>query len=187
MEGRVMDDEITELEKKVKEKQEIDFFKPKQKEMPVADVAKPIDKNTELMETVFHQAVEHQIKNDEDLQSRVLETAKDYTNTKMDVIKTNVDTEFKEANFNNRKDACESYGFNEKTTPVWATKFMTWGYSVMLAVYLFVATFTVMPVIFLAKKIQVAVKKSWAAIILALVIYLLVTFVPIFTAIIQNR
>ena len=92
----------------------------------------------------------------------------------------------KEANFNNKKDACESYGFNEKTTPIWATKLMTFGYNIMLAIYLFVASFTVMPVIFLTKKISVAIKKTWIAILFALGIYLCVTFVPVLVALLNR-
>jgi hypothetical protein len=104
----------------------------------------------------------------------------------MKTIQTNVETENKEAEFNNKKDACESYGFNEKTTPIWATRVMSWGYNVMLAIYLLVASFTVMPVIFLMKKIQVAVKKGWIAIIMALLVYLGVTFVPILLGILNS-
>ena len=66
----------------------------------------------------------------------------------------------KKANFNNKKDACESYGFNEKTTPIWATKFMSTGYSIMLAIWLFIGSFTFMPVIFIAKKMSVGLKKN---------------------------
>ena len=176
--------DIEELEKKVEEKkkQEVSIFEKKEGKQEVAVV----DKKEQLVEDMFEQAVIHQISNNDDLKENVLTTAETYTKTKMKTIQTNVETENKEAEFNNKKDACESYGFNEKTTPIWATRFMSFGYNIMLAIYLFIASFTVMPVIFLMKKIQVAVKKGWLAIIMALIIYLGVTFVPILIGILNS-
>lgn len=176
--------DIEELEKKVEEKkkQELTIFDKKEEKQELAVV----DKKEQLVEDMFEQAVIHQISNNDDLKENVLTTAETYTKTKMKTIQTNVETENKEAEFNNKKDACESYGFNEKTTPIWATRFMSFGYNIMLAIYLFVASFTVMPVIFLMKKIQVAVKKGWLAIIMALIVYLGVTFVPVLIGILNS-
>lgn len=157
-----------------KKEQEIALFKSEQEIV----APKVVDRNQELVENMFEQAVVHQVANDKDLNQKVLSTAKTYTETKMETIKTKVETEKKEAVFDSNKDACESYGFNEKTTPTWAISCMRWGYNAMLAIYVFVASFTVMPVIFLMKKIQVAVKKTWIAIVLALLIYGLVVFTP---------
>jgi len=140
------------------------------------------DKKSELVEDMFEQAVVHQVSTNKELQTKVLDTAKTFTETKMQTIATNVNTEYKEANFNNKKDACESYGFNEKTTPVWATNIMTWGYNVMLAIWLFIGSFTFMPVIFIAKKISVGLKKTWIAIVCAIILYAGITFVPILLA-----
>ena len=140
------------------------------------------DKKSELVEDMFEQAVVHQVSNNKELQTKVLDTAKTYTETKMQTIATNVDTEHKEANFNNKKDACESYGFNEKTTPIWATKIMSVGYAVMLSIWLFIGSFTFMPVIFIAKKISVGLKKTWIAIVCAIILYAGITFVPILLA-----
>lgn len=140
------------------------------------------DKKSELVEDMFEQAVVHQVSTNKELQTKVLDTAKTYTETKMQTIATNVDTEHKEANFNNKKDACESYGFNEKTTPIWATKIMSVGYAVMLSIWLFIGSFTFMPVIFIAKKMSVGLKKTWVAIVFAIILYAGITFVPILLA-----
>lgn len=158
----------------VAKKQEMSIFDSPKEQQPKVE-----DKKGQLVENMFEQAVVHEVANNEELKSSVLDTAKVYTETKMQVIKTNVDTEHKEANFNNRRDACASYGFNEKTTPIWATKVMTLGYNIMLAIWLFIGTFTFMPVIFIAKKMAVGLKHTWLAVIFALIIYLGVTFVPI--------
>lgn len=179
-----MSSEIEELEKKVAEKkqQELDIFKPK--EEPLVEV-KPEDKNQQLVEGMFNQAILHEVTNNDELKERVLETAKTYVDTEMQTISTKVETKNKEAVFDNNKDACESYGFNEKTTPKWAVEFMRWGYNVILAIWLFVGSFTFMPVIFVAKKISVGIKKTWLAGLLALLIYLGVTIMPIIMAVIK--
>lgn len=178
-----MDEERLEQIKQeiIVKKQEASIFdSPKEQPEQVED------KKGQLVESMFEQAVVHEVANNPELKESVLDTAKVYTETKMQVIKTNVDTEHKEANFNNRIDACASYGFNEKTTPIWATKLMTFGYNIMLAIWLFIGTFTFMPVIFIAKKMAVGLKHTWLAVIFALVIYLGVTFVPILLGILNR-
>lgn len=173
-----MDTEIKELQERLAEKdREVQIFKAnKEQEQPL------VDNKDKLVNDMFEQAVVHQVTNNEVLQNQVLETAKTYTATKMQTISTNVDTEHKKAVFNNKKDACESYGFNESTTPIWAVKIMNIGYSIMLAIWLFVGSFTFMPVIFIAKKMSVGLKKTWIAVVFALVLYLGVTLVPILLA-----
>ena len=151
---------------------------------PIEEIRK--SQKDELVDSMFEQAVVHEVTNNEELKGKVLETAKDFVNTKADIIRTNVNTEQKEANFNNKKDACESYGFNEKTTPIWATNMMTFGYNIMLAIWLFIGSFTFMPVIFIAKKIAVGLKRTWIAVIFAILLYLGVTFVPILLAFLRN-
>lgn len=182
--GQISQD-IVELEKQVLEKrqqeQTIDFSEPTNVEN------KTQDKNSALVENMFNQAVMHEVSNNENLKETVLDTANTYVDTKMKTLKKKVDTEHKEAVYDNNKDACESYGFNEKTTPTWAVNFMRWGYNVMLAIWIFIGSFSFMPVIFVAKKIAVGVKKVWLAVILALIIYLAVTLVPIILAVVKSQ
>ena len=182
--GQISQD-IVELERQVLEKrqqeQTIDFSEPTSVEN------KTQDKNSALVENMFNQAVMHEVSNNENLKETVLDTANTYVDTKMKTLKKKVDTEHKEAVYDNNKDACESYGFNEKTTPTWAVNFMRWGYNVMLAIWIFIGSFSFMPVIFVAKKIAVGVKKVWLAVILALIIYLAVTLVPIILAVVKSQ
>jgi hypothetical protein len=173
------------IENKVEEQKRKTIFDNMNKPA-VVEEPKP-DKKAELVEAMFQEAVVHEVGNNEDLKNQVLDTAKTYTETKMQVIKTEVDTEYKKAVFDNNADACESYGFNEKTTPSWAVRFMKVGYSIMLAIYLFLASFTVMPVIFLAKKMAVGLKKTWIAVVFAIVIYLGIVFVPLIIGLLQGR
>ena len=148
----------------------------------------PIDKSTKdkLVDNMFEQAVVHEVANNQDLKNKVLETATKYTETKMQTIATDVDTEHKYAVFNNKKDACESYGFNERTTPVWASNMMSVGYSIMLGLWLIIGSFTFMPIIFVAKKISVGIKNTWIAGLIALLIYLVVTLTPVLSVILNK-
>ena len=173
---------IDELEAMVKNKrQEMTLFEtPKQEVAPVGD------KKGQLVDDMFEQAVVHEVATNLDLKEEVLDAAKTYTSTKMKVIKTKVDTELKEASFDNCKAACESYGFKETSTPIWAQRFMTKGYNVMLAIWLVIGSFTFMPVIFITKKIAVGIKNVWIAVIIALIIYLGATFVPILIGILNR-
>ena len=72
------------------------FDKRKQE---VAVIEPKIDEKNELIDSMFKDGIKYQVANNEDLQNKVLETAKTYTETKMQVIQTNVDTEHKEGKF----------------------------------------------------------------------------------------
>ena len=180
-----MDLEIKELEKKVEEKkqQEMSIFQ-KKKDMPIVPVVEK-DENKQLVEGMFNAAIKVEVENNEELKEKVLDTAKTYVETEMKSIENKVEGKHKEAVYDNHKDACESYGFNEKRTPLWAVKFMSCGYNVMLGLWLFVGSFTFMPIIFVAKKISVGIKKVWLAGLLAVLIYLAITILPIIMAIIK--
>ena len=145
------------------------------------------DRKEHLVESMFEQAVVNQVATNEDLKDKVLQTAKKYTATKMDKIETDVDTEHKESVFNNNKDACESYGFNETTTPEWAVAFMRWGYNIMLAIWIFIGSFTFMPVIFVAKKVSVGVKNTWIAGLIAILLYVCATCIPVISIVVAQQ
>ena len=172
-------------EKEQQEIQAVSIFEKKKQEIAPQEQPKTDEKN-ELIEGMFKDGIRYQVANNEELQNKVLETAKTYTETKMQVIQTDVDTEHKEAVFNNKKDACESYGFSEKTTPIWAIKLMSVGYSIMLGIWLFIGSFTFMPVIFVARKISVGLKKTWVAVLFAVSIYLGVVLLPLLIALIPH-
>lgn len=170
------DEELNRIREKIEEKkqeQSLSVF-DKRKQNEVTQVEPKQDKNGELVEQLFQEGIKHQIQNNVALQDKVLETAEHYVQNKADTLKNNVEAEKKESEYNNNKDACEAYGFNEKRTPRWAISFMKWGYNIVLAIYLFIASFTVMPIIFLFKKISIAVKHTWLAIVFALFIYLFI-------------
>lgn len=177
--------DLAEVEQKAEVRKK-SIFDNMKKEITPVEQPKP-DEKAELVDQMFKEAVVHEIATNEDLKTKVLDTAGVYTETKMETIKKDVDTEYKKAVYENNADACEAYGFNEKTTPTWAVRFMKGGYSIMLAIYLFLASFTVMPVIFLAKKMAVGLRKTWIAVVFAILIYLGVVFIPIIIGLTQGH
>lgn len=151
------------------------FNKDKKEAEVVVDNAQNEDYGGELVKEAFKQAVIHQVSKSEDLQNDLLETAENYTKTKMKVIKTEVDTEHKKSVFKNKKDACSCYGFNEDTTPTWAIYAMSILYNVMVGIWVIIGTFTFMPIIFVMKKISVGIKQTWLAVLLSVLIYAIIT------------
>ena len=116
-----MEEDLEELQAQIDKKNElkkVNVFEARKNEVAEVKPVKETDEKNELIQDMFKDGIRFQVANNKELQNNVLETAENYTKTKMQEIKTNVDTELKEAVFNNKKDACESYGFNEKTTPI---------------------------------------------------------------------
>lgn len=141
----------------------------------------------DLVGDAFNSAAVATIKNDEALQDKILGTAKDCVEKEIDKIKTKTNTETTAAKFDSAADACACYCFDkkEKTTPTWAVWYMKGGYNLVLFIYLIFATFTVLPITFLFKKIQVGIKMTWLAIALAVVIYLCFTLGPILVTLLR--
>lgn len=146
------------------------FDKPKE----TAVEEKEVDTKDEILNTLLNQGVVHEIKNNEELQKEVLDTAKVVAETKMKVFRNKADKEHKKAVFENNEAACSCYGFKEKSIPLWAVTLMNIGYSIMLFIWWLVGTFTFMPVVFIFSKIQVGLKHTWMAVILSVLIYLAV-------------
>lgn len=161
----------------------------KQQAMPVINFEKkPVetdtpttaqDKASELVENAFNQAIVHTVKTDETLQTELIDSANTVIHNKMNALKAKADQEDKEAYFNNRKTACDCFGYNEATTEKWAVNYMNFWHNIFTAIWLLIGCFTFAPITFVAKKITVIFKKSWVAITLAIIIYLAVVGAPI--------
>ncbi len=168
-------------------------------EKPVAPVIQ-FEKNTEkkevtngkdtageLVESALNQAIVHKVTSDKGLQNEMLDIAGNFVKNKSHAIKERADQEDKEAYFNNKKNACECFGYNEATTEKWAVKVMNFWHNIMTAIWLFIGFFTFAPITFVAKKITVIFKKSRVAITLAIIIYLIVVVgIPLLTSLINK-
>ena len=82
--------------------------------------------------------------------------------------------EDKAAYFRNKKGACECFGYNEETTEKWAVKVMNFWHNIMTAIWLCLGFFTFAPITFIAKKMTVIFKKTWLAIVVSVIIYLII-------------
>ena len=160
-------------------------------EKPVAPAPEKIEpqKDTagQLVESAFNQAIVHTVATKEEVKSELLDSAEIVIKNKTNAIRERADQEDKEAYFNNKKGACECFGYNETTTEKWAVKVMSFWHNIMTAIWIFLGFFTFAPITFVAKKITVIFKKSWIAFTVAILIYLfIVVGVPLLTAVLKK-
>lgn len=170
-------DELSVIEKEIEERKTtalvIEFNKPNEPQR-----VEKVDKATELVESAFNQAVVHRVQTDENVQKELLDSAGKVIQNKVNAVKEKADQEEKEAHFNNRKHACECFGYNEATTEKWAVNMMNAWHNIATAIWLFIGFFTFAPVAFVAKKVVVIFKKTWLAVVFALIIYFGVLAIP---------
>jgi len=166
---------MEEEKQEIKPIEEIKFNLEKKKE---EEVKKP-DNAGALVDSAFQQAVVVQVQNDEDVQKQLLDGAKKAVQNKVDAITERTEQEAKEAYFDNRKDACACFGYNEKTTEKWAVNYMNWWHNFFTAIWITIGMVTFAPITFIGRKLKVIFKQTWLAMVLAALIYLGVIFVPI--------
>ena len=146
-------------------------------QMPVEPTEQP-QKAGDMVEQAFSAAVVATVANNEKVQSDIVEGAEKVIQNKTSAIKAQAELEAKEAYFNNKKGACECFGYNETTTEKWAVNLMALWHNIATAIWIFIGMFTFAPIIFVSKKIRVLVKHAWVAVLLAIVIYLAVVLSP---------
>lgn len=185
-----MNEDLTEIEK------EIEARKKRAAEASAVPVIsfdksaeireKQKDKTTELVEGAFNQAVFHRVATDENMQKTLLDSAEKVIKNKTDAIRERADLEDKTAYFRNKKGACECFGYNEETTEKWAVKAMNIWHNIMTAIWLCIGFFTFAPITFVAKKIIIIFKKTWIAVAVAVIIYLIIICVPFLASYLSN-
>ena len=153
-------------------KEEIE--KINQSVMPQAEEKAPTTEQptaSDMVEQAFTQAVVATVKNDEKVQSEILQGAEKVIQNKTEEIKARAEREAKEAHFNNKKSACECFGYNETTTEKWAVSLMGVWHNVITAIWITIGMFTFAPITFVAKKLSVIIKSAWLAVLIAIIIY----------------
>jgi hypothetical protein len=151
----------------------IDFGKVKPDEN-TENIKTSKDTAGELVENAFSQAVIHRVQTDESVQNELLDSAEKVIKNKTNAIKEQAELEDKTAHFNNRKGACECFGYNETTTEKWAVNCMNVWHNIATAVWIFIGAFTFAPITFVAKKIVVIFKIGWIAFVVAILIYIFI-------------
>lgn len=167
--------EKEKAEIKEEEKVKIDFEK-KEKEMKKLENS---ENNLQLVDKGIDAAVIHKIQNDENVQTRMLNTADKIIGNKLEEKENDAERSKKEAVLKNNKDACDLYGIDEKTVPMWVVRFANMAQNFWYVVWLVIGFVTTAPIVFLSKKIAVVFKRMWIAVTLAIVIYLAAVFVPL--------
>ena len=144
------------------------------------ETAQPVKEQTagDMVEKAFKQAVVATVKNDEKVQSEILHGAEKVIQNKTEEIKARAEREAKEAHFNNKKSACECFGYNEATTEKWAVSLMGFWHNFITAIWIIIGMFTFAPVTFVAKKLSVLIKTAWLAVLISVVIYIVVALSP---------
>jgi len=170
----------------MEELQTIQFNQSDQNSIQIIDTPKKDDAANQLVESAFQQAVINKVTTDSQVQEKLLDGAKKVIDNKVEALKNEAESEAKSANFNNKKGACECFGYNENTTERWAVNVMNLWHNIMTGIWIVVGCLTFAPITFVAKKIKVILKASWVSILLAVIIYGLVTTSPIWIKYVQE-
>ena len=138
-----------------------------------------------LLDRGVDAAIIHKITNDDDVKNRLLDTANDIINNKLDEKQNDSERDKKRAALENNKDACDLYGIDEKTVPIWVVKAAKIVQDFWYIVWIIIGFVTTAPVVFLSKKLSVVFKRTWVAVLLAITIYLAVVLTPLIINIIK--
>lgn len=139
---------------------------------------KPTVSAENMVEQAFTEAVAVTVKNDENVQKEIMHNAEKVIHNKTSALKAEAEREAKEAHFNNKKSACECFGYNETTTERWAVSLMGIWHNFITAIWIIIGMFTFAPVTFVAKKLSVLIKTAWVAVLFAIIIYALIVCSP---------
>ena len=140
-----------------------------------------------LLDKGVDAAIIHKIVNDDDVKSRLLDTANDIINNKLDEKQNDSERDKKRAALENNKDACDLYGIDEKTVPIWVVKAAKIVQNFWYIVWIIIGFATTAPVVFLSKKLSVVFKRTWVAVLLAIIIYLAAVLAPLIINIIKQN
>lgn len=132
-----------------------------------------------VISSAFNAALINKIGQSDELKEDLLRSAERVVKNKVGRIDSDAERESKKAYFNNKKDACECFGYTEETTEKWAVNAMNVWHNIMTAIWIVFGCITFAPITFVARKIKAIFKQTWLAVLLAVIIYLLVVLVPI--------
>jgi len=132
-----------------------------------------------IVNCAFDSATKAVIENNKEKQEKIIDTAGKVIDNKLNKFKSDAEAEDKSAYFKANVDACECFGYAEKTTEKWAVKCMKMWHNLFTFLWIIIASVSVAPIVFLAKKVKVVFKKTIFAVIIAIIIYALFIFVPI--------
>jgi hypothetical protein len=156
------------------------IFTPKKEEKPITTIEAAESRANEVVAEVFGQAVVHTVVHDEIIQEKLLNTAQTVVENKAEVLANRAEKESKASFIDKHSDACFYFGYDDTTTSKFHVKMMAFWIFILNTIYIFtIGFFIVSPISFILRKLKVIIKKTWLAIILALLIYFLILATPI--------
>lgn len=132
-----------------------------------------------MVKDLVSQAAVHTVQTDENVRDDIIKTARKVVVDKTDAIKQQADKESKASFFDNNYDACQIFGYEEKTTAKVHVKIMAaWVFFLNTLYIVTLGFFLIAPVTFIGKKLSVVIKNVWIAALLALLIYAAIVATP---------
>ena len=141
----------------------------------------------ELVEEAFKTALIARVKTDTAVQEKLVDAAGKVIDSKVSAVVNRANTEDKEAYFDNNIDACDLFGYVEKTTEKSLVKTMKGAKYIMDTLYIWtLGMFLIMPIMFFANKVKVVIKRFWLAVVLGIFIYALIIAIPLLIGLIPR-
>lgn len=167
-------------EKSLPSELKIPFF-DKKKDTPKEEKA---EDSMTLIEKVHEQAKFDIVKNDENVQKKVLDNAQKNIETELNTITNKVETDSNKALMKRNSEACAIFGYDVDKGGVekWQLKLMVSIHNILFVIYWLIGSVTVAPYNFIARKLNNTIKQTWLVAIIAVLIYLLVIFTPFIIA-----
>ena len=136
-------------------------------------------KASELVKDALNAGIVHTVKNNDDVQGRILKTADIVIDSQLNVAESEALKEDKKSFFELNRDACSYFGYDEKTTGKSHVKLMSWWAWFFNTLYICtIGFFIVAPISFFFHKVSVVIKKQWLVLVLAIGIYVLIILTP---------
>ena len=171
-------DEIKPIED-IQQDLNISFFNDEKKE---ENKKEETNKTKEIITKVHEQATIDIVKNDKEVQQKILDKAHTSIDRELDTLDQVEKERNQKATYDANREACEIFGI-DKDVATWKVKLMRFGDNIWFLVYYVVAFVTIAPINRFAKGIKAFIKQSWLVIIVAILMWALIFVgIPIITA-----
>lgn len=166
---------------KVEEPKEVPVVVKKDKHLIKEEVKKALaskedvaDETDKMIEKVQQTAIVHTIKNNEEVQKRVLESAEEQVMSSIEIKRNEQALKVVKATYNANKDACENLGLSDEGRPMWQIRVAKVINNFWFIVWAMVSSVTLTPIIFFLKRIGTQVRSVKLTWILTLLFYALI-------------
>ena len=125
-----------------------------------------------MIEKVNQSAVIHTIRNNEEVQKKVLESAEEQVMSELEIKRNEQMVKVVKATYNANKDACENLGLDDEGRPMWQIRVAKLINNFWFIVWALISSFTLTPIIFFLKRIGTQVRSVKLTWFLAILFYL---------------